>query len=153
MFEVVETRLENSENIAEVLKYKIDEYNQKGLPVEQSLADYIALGISGFDEKISKLKEYKKQIDETIKELQRQKQEASLQIAEWFEANDIDKLKGVAVSSVTVKPESVSITKKLVLDVDKEELVTQGFAHYEEQYKESLKGIKINKKRKKDDNK
>jgi hypothetical protein len=147
------TRLEviAPDEVGAVLEYKTQELQEKGLPIEQGLADYIAFGLQNIDDEIEKLKNYKKAIDEKIKEMQEQKTQVSERVAEWLESNGIDKLKGTYVSSVTIKPESERKSKKFVLDVDKEALVKLGVAHYEEVVTPTPKQVKINKKRKKDE--
>ena len=135
-----------------LLENKIQEYQDKNLPVEEKLADYIALSMQNIDEATEKLKNYKKMMDEKIKEYQSQKSEISEEVANYIENYlGVDKLKGIIVSSITIKPESESKRKKLVYDVDKhqieEKLIALGFAHYEEEVKANPKQIKINKRR------
>ena len=135
------------DEVKATLEYKVNELQEKNLPIEQGLADYIAFGIQNIDDEIEKLKNYKKAIDEKIKEMQTQRQEISEKVAEWLEENGIDKLKGTYISSITIKPEGERKSKKFVLDVDKEALVELGVAHYEEVITPTPKQIKINKKR------
>ena len=148
--QIKNTRLEiiPKEEIISLLDAKIEEFKEKNLPVEESLTDYIALGFTNIDEEIEKLKNYKKMLDEKIKELTIKKQEISEEVANYLENNlGVDKLKGVIVSSITIKPEREKITKKFVLDVDKEALIELGVAHYEETKTISPKQIKINKRK------
>ncbi len=145
------TSLQTAENVKDVLDWKLQQLEDENLPVEAGLADYIALGMSGYDDEIAKLKEYKKKISEAIRQIEEQRADTGKQIAEWLEEQGVDKLKGVAVSSVTIKEPSVSITKKIVWDIDKEEAVEKGLAHYEENIKKIPAGIRVNKKRGKDE--
>ena len=152
--QIKNTKLEiiPKEEITFLLDAKIEEFKEKNLPVEESLADYIALGMQNIDDDIEKLKNYKKMLDEKIKEYQGKKSEISEEVANYFEYRlGIDKLKGLIVSSITVKPESKSTRKKLVYDTDKKEIETKllelGLAHYEEEIKINSKHIKINKRR------
>ncbi len=149
------TRLEivASDEVGAVLEYKAQELQEKGLPVEAGLADYIAFGLQNIEDEIEKLKNYKKAIDEKIKEMQEQKAKVSEKVAEWLEANGIDKLKGTYISSITIKPEKPSeIKKKIIRDISDEELLNMGLAHYEEYSTKPIpKQVKINKKRKKDE--
>jgi len=153
--QTIHTKLEiiPKDEINSLLESKIKEYEEKNLPVEQSLADYIATGMQNIDDEIERLKNYKKMIDEKIKEYQLRKFEISEKVAEYLEnVLGVDKLNGLAVSSITIKPKSESKRKKLVYDIDKkileEKLVALGFAHYEEEVKINPKQIKINKRRK-----
>jgi len=153
--QIIKTKLEvvPREEIPAILDAKIEEYKEKNLPIEQGLADYIAKGMQNIDDEIEKLKNYKKLIDEQIKEFQVRKSEISEEIANYLENNlGVDKLKGLEVSSITIKPESESKRKKLVYDIDKKilekKLVELGFAHYEEEIKIAPKQVKINKRRK-----
>ncbi len=152
----IETKIVTSkpDEIRAILKAKADEYIKKNLPVEECLADYIYSSIDTIEEKIAKLKQYKSDITDAINALQKHKQEACkecyLALKEDF---GVDKLKGVAVSSITTKEPSVSISKKFVLDEDKDRLVELGFAHYEENIKQIDPTIRINKKRVKNEDK
>ena len=148
--EKIKTKLENAakEGIAQLLDEKIVEYQERNLPVEEKLADYIALVMQNIDEEVEKLKNYKKLLDEKIKELQIKKREISEEVADYLENNlGVEKLHGLIVSSITIKPEKESKTKKFVLDAEKDELIKQGLAHYEIVKKLNPKQIKINKKR------
>ena len=148
--QVKNTRLEiiPREEISSLLDAKIDEYKEKNLPVEESLTDYIALGFTNINDEIEKLKNYKKMIDEKIKELQVRKSEISEEVADYLENNlGVDKLKGVFISSITIKPEGQRKIKKFVLDGDKEALIKLGVAHYEEIITPTPKQIKINKRK------
>ena len=150
--DIKHTALETSDNVKEVLAWKLEQLQTENLPVEEGLADYIALGIAGMDARLAQLKEYKRMIDEEIKAVQDRKAKTTEEIADWLENEmGIEKLKGVYVSSVTVKPKNVSITKKLVWDVDREAAVEKGLAHYEETIREIPMGVKINKRRKKNE--
>lgn len=135
------------ENTASVLDWKMEEAKTKNLPVEETLADYIALGVQNFDDKIAQLKAYKQSIDEHIKVLEEHKKDAMFETLEWMQGNGISKLKGIHVSSITCKDADISIRKKFVIDVDKEDLVAKGFAHWEEDIQNIKPTIKVNKRR------
>jgi hypothetical protein len=144
------TKLEviTKEEITPLLNSKIAEYTEKNLPIEQSLADYIALGIQNIDFRIEQLKNYKKMLDEEIKELSTQKQNISEEVADYVETNlGVEKLKGAIVSSITIKQPGERKTKKFILDVDKDELIKSKMAHYEEIVTPTPKQIKVNKRR------
>ena len=152
----IETRLvtSDSEEIRAILQTKAQEYADKNLPIEECVSDYIGRSIEEMDNKVTQLKKYKADITDAINAITEHKKEAMkecyLSLKEDF---GVDKLKGVSVSSVTLKDESVSITKRFVLDEDKERLVELGYAHYEEVFKEIPATIKINKKRVKNEDK
>ena len=148
--QTIKTKLEimPKEEIPAILDAKIEEYKEKNLPVEQGLSDYIARSMQNIDSDIEKLKNYKKLIDERIKEFQVKKSEISEKIANYLENNlGVDKLKGLEVSSITVKPESERDVKKFVLDASRDELIEKGLAHYEITKTINPKQIKINKRR------
>jgi len=139
-----------SDDIRAILKFKITEYDEKKLPIEQCLADYIGNSVADIDDKIKRLKAYKQEITDGINALTLHKaesmQECYLALTEDM---GVDKLKGIAVSSITLKDENVSVTKKFVLDADKDELVKLGFGYYEDVIKSIPATIKINQKREK----
>jgi hypothetical protein len=148
MFEITkQTAFETTESVATVLDWKLEQAKEKNLPVEETLADYIALGVGGYDGKIAQLKDYKNQIQEAINEIEEHKSKAMQEAHGWLVEQGIEKLKGIHVSSITCKEAGVSITKKFVLDVDRETLVEKGLAHFEEVIKETPATIRINKKR------
>ena len=144
----LETAVENGDSIAEILDAKVEYYREANMPVEQSIADYIALGIQGQKEKIEQYKAYKKELDAAIKAMQELEKETEEEVYEWMRANGLDKLKGIHVSSVTVKDGKPSIRKKIVRDITDEELLEMGYAHVEETITQLPSGIKINAKRK-----
>jgi len=148
-----QTALEVSDDVRSTLDWKVAQLQEEGLPVETGLADYIALAIQGIDEKIAYLKHCKKTYDEAIKEATNFKEKVAKEVAEYLENMGVEKIKGSVVSSVTIKPESVSIRKTFKWDIDRNEAIEKGLAHYEETLKEVPKAIKINKRKAKDDDK
>jgi len=143
----LETALENGDSIKEILDAKVAYYREAEMPVEESIADYIALGIQSQKEKIEQYKAYKKELDAAIKALQELEKETEEEVYEWMAENGIEKLKGIHVSSVTIKDAKPSIRKKIVRDVTDKELLEMGYAHEEEVITQLSAGIKINKKR------
>lgn len=161
-----QTSLEVIENdTKETLSWKLKQLEDNNLPIESGIADYINFGLSNIDIKIYQLKNYKTLLDDEIKSLNAYKDTVKEEIAEWFNDNGIDKLKGLECSSITIAKgseakEEIVTTKKIVYDFSLVEykdledfLIRNGFAHYE--YKEEIKiipetkdKIKINKKRK-----
>lgn len=149
---VKQTSLEATDNVKAVLDWKLEQLQENNAPVETGMADYIALAATSFDERIKELRNYKKLIDEEIKAILEKKTATMEEIADWLQ-NDmgVNKLKGVKVSSISIKEKSVSISKKFVWDIGKEEAIEKGLAHYEETIKEIPHGIRVNKKRAKDE--
>lgn len=150
MFNQVERKMVTSQpaEIRAILKSKIEEYANKNLPIEQCTADYIGESISDIDDKIKRLKSYKQDITDGINALTKHKAEAMQEC--YLALKDdlgVEKLRGTVISSITLKDKNISMTKKFVLDADKNELVQLGFAHYEDDIKDIPPSIKINKKR------
>ena len=143
----LEVAVERNEDIKALLDSKVEHYQTSNMPVEESIADYIALGIQDQKEKIERYKKYKKELDEAIKALQELEKETSAEVSEWMFDNGIDKLKGIHCSSVTVKHESVSVRKKIVRDISDSELLEKGYAHEEEIYTSISHSVKINNRR------
>ena len=135
-------------DIGELLDYKVEQAKEKNLPIEQTVADYIGMSFENIDDKIKQLQSYKTDITNAINQLKTNKELAKKDVYKWMENNGIDKLKGVSISSITLKKEDVSVTKKLVIDIYEQELIELNYAHYEENIKPIEASIKINKKRK-----
>lgn len=136
------------DEVRAVIKSKVDEYANKNLPIEQCTADYIGESLADIDDKIKRLKAYKQEITDGINALTIHKSEAMQECYLALKVDlGVDKLKGTTVSSVTLKEEGVSMTKKFILDADKDKLVELGLAHYEDVIKDIPATIKVNKKR------
>jgi kynurenine formamidase len=112
---------------------------ESDLPVEAK-TDQLAFEFNKLDDEISKLKEYKKAIESKIKECEANKVKTSSECAEYLIENGIDRLDGVAISSITLnKPkEATTTTKKVFKSIFKnkaeieEYLVEQGMGRFEE---------------------
>ena len=143
----LEVALDNGKTVKDVLDYKVQEATEKGLPVEATVADYIALSVDNMDTAIEKLKAYKKSIDEAIKTLSDNKELTKQDVFEWMQEVGMDKLCGVSISRITAVESGVSIKRKFVLDVDNEKLEEMNLGHYEEDITTTAATIKINKKR------
>lgn len=144
----LETAVENNSSIEEILDAKVDYYKNNNLPVEESIADYIALGIENQKEKIAQYERYKKELTDAIKELKELEKQTSNEISKWMKDGDIKKLKGIHCSSVTLKESTTSITERFVLDASRDELIERGLAHKEDVIKEVPSLVKINQRRK-----
>jgi len=114
-------------DIKEVLEWKQLQLTEKNLPVEAGIADYIFMGMNGIDEDIKQLTDYKALIDSQIKQAKENKERTSKDIAKWIESQGVDKLNGIAVSSITItkgkaESEETIITKSFKCDLDQQEL-------------------------------
>lgn len=147
----LEVAIDNGKTVKDVLDYKVQEATEKGLPVEATVADYIALSIDNMDAAIENLKAYKKSIDEAIKTLSDNKDLTKQDVYEWMKEAGMDKLCGVSISSITTVESGVSVKRKFVLDVDNDKLEEMNLGHYEEHITPVSATIKINKKRVKDE--
>ena len=148
-------------DIKNILNWKLIDYREKNIPIGV-ISDYIYKGIDEVDLKIEQLGNYKKMIDDEIKDLKMHKETIKIKAAEWFEENGIDKLEGIEVSSITLtKPseakEEEKEVKTLICSLSKDEindfLVTQDLAKYEKKIETKITPakasmIKINKRRK-----
>ncbi len=143
----LETAIENNDDISALLDRKVTEYREKNMPVESAIADYIFLGIQGQKDKIEQFKQYKRDLDEAIKEMQSLEKQTELEVFSWMEGKDIDKLKGIHCSSITKKEASVSVTNKIVRDITDAELLEKNLAHTVETIKDIPSSIKINARR------
>ena len=156
MFEVqkhtsLEIAIADGKTVAEVLDWKVQDATEKGLPIEATVADYIALAIDNIDRQIEALEAYERNIKEAKALLKANRDLTKQDVYDWMQGNGIDKLSGLCVSSISLKNEDVSITKKFVLDVSNDELIERNLAHNEEVIKTILRTIRINKRKVKDE--
>lgn len=148
-------------DVKNILTWKLAQYQEQNIPVGV-ISDYMAKGLDEVDLKVEQLKNYKKLIDQEIKDLESHKEVVKVKAAEWLQENGIDRLEGVEISSITLtKPseakEEKKIEKTLVCTMSKNEindfLVTQDLAKYDKKEVTKITAakpamIKINKKRK-----
>lgn len=156
MFEVqkhtsLEMAIEEGKTVKEVLDWKVQEANDKGLPIEATIADYIGLAIDNIESAIAKLDAYEKDIKEAKAILKSNRDLTKADVYDWMKECGMDKLKGICVSSISIKDEGVSATNKVVIDVTNEELLERNLAHLEESIKPIARTIRINKKKAKDE--
>lgn len=156
MFEVqkhtsLEMAISEGKTVAEVLDWKVQEATEKGLPIEATVADYIALAIDNVDKQIEHLEAYEKSIKEAKAILKSNLSLIKSDVYDWIKNNGIDKLTGLCVSSISLKDEGVSITSKVIIDVTNDELLERNLAHVEEVIKPIARTIRINKKKVKDE--
>lgn len=123
------TSLEIIDNDAkQTLDWKLKQLQDKNLPIESGLADYIEFGMSNIKSKIEQLTNYKDSILEEISKLKKFETDTSEKIAEWLSSQGIDKLKGINCSSITInkgseaKEEKTKIFKWVWRDDESEEV-------------------------------
>lgn len=148
-------------DVKNILTWKLTQYQEQNIPVGV-ISDYIAKGLDEVDLKTQQLKNYKKLIDQEIKDLEAHKESVKIKSAEWLSENGIDRLEGVEISSITLtKPleakEEKKIEKTFICSMSEQEindfLVTQDLAKYDKKEVTKITPakpvmIKINKKRK-----
>lgn len=100
---IKKTSLQNVEaNVKETLDWKLIQIKEKNLPVESSLADYIAFGMEGIENDIEQLSNYKTLIETQIKQAKENQSKVKIECAEWLANQGLDKLNGLNVSSITI---------------------------------------------------
>ncbi len=157
------TSLEIVENdTKQTLDWKLKQLQDKNLPIESGLADYIEFGMSNIKSKIEQLTNYKDSIIEEINNLKKFELSTSENIADWITKQGIEKLKGIQCSSITINKGSQAKEEKIKklefrtklsqLDIE-DFLIKNGLGEYVEV--ETIKitpqtkdKIKINSKRK-----
>ena len=157
------TSLEIVENdTRQTLDWKLKQLQDKNLPIESGLADYIEFGMSNIKSKIEQLTNYKDSIIEEINNLKKFELSTSENIADWITKQGIEKLKGIQCSSITINKGSQAKEEKIKklefrtklsqLDIE-DFLIKNGLGEYVEV--ETIKitpqtkdKIKINSKRK-----
>ena len=157
--EVIKTKLQTTDNIPSVLDWKLEQIQEKNLPIS-ALADYIVLGLNGFDDDIQKIDNYIEQLKATKEQLKQDRQKASAECAKYLRTNGIDKIEAGLedISSITIAKGKGCTTKtvekfscNLTPLEQKKYLVEQGLARFEYDVVEveaTEETIKINKKKK-----
>lgn len=125
-----ETSLEvQSKDPKETLDWKLKELEDKNLPVESGIADYVYFGFSNIDLKIEQLKNYKDAIIEEMNNLKSYKDTTSEEIASWIQEQGIDKLNGLKCSSITITKGSElkqeKVTKKIFVTTKNQDEINQ----------------------------
>lgn len=121
------TSLEVSDNIADTLSWKIEAVKADGLPIDTSLADYIALATDNIEAQLEQLKAVKGEIGQREEALKSQIEHIKVDGATFLLENGLDRLDGVICSSVTVseaKPSKTvtTETKEFVMNISQAEL-------------------------------
>ena len=117
---VKHTSLEESKDVVETLKWKIDMV--EGKDKEAALADYIGLAIDNLTNKKDYLKSLADEIKNEIKRIDGQIMSIKHGAGEFLLGNGIKKLKGGIVSSVTVIEPKDEKTEPII----KQEVVVTG---------------------------
>lgn len=113
---VKKTSLQNVEaNVKETLDWKLIQIKEKNLPVESSLADYIAFGMEGIENDIEQLSNYKTLIETQIKQAKENQSKVKIECAEWLANQGLDKLNGLNVSSITITKAVEEKNEKVVV--------------------------------------
>ena len=108
------TSLEIVENdTKQTLDWKLKQLQDKNLPIESGLADYIEFGMSNIKSKIEQLTNYKDSIIEEINNLKKFELSTSENIADWITKQGIEKLKGIQCSSITINKGSQAKEEKI----------------------------------------
>lgn len=94
--------LESTDDVGNTLDWKINSLNEKELPVEAGIADYIALSFDNIDLQEKQIKILEEQIKDRKKEIAEQKELIKVEGAKFFQRNGFDKLNGVICSSVSL---------------------------------------------------
>ena len=136
---VKKTSLQNVEaNVKETLDWKLIQIKEKNLPVESSLADYIAFGMEGIENDIEQLSNYKTLIETQIKQAKENQSKVKIECAEWLANQGLDKLNGLNVSSITITKaveEKTTITQEDVwVDVDSKIVLDKNNFPFEKAY-------------------
>lgn len=96
------TSLEETKDVIDTLKWKINTIESANLPTETALADYIAFGLENLDNKIKYIQSIKKDYENEIKETKKQIDFIKVEGAKFLQDAGIDKLDGVICSSITL---------------------------------------------------
>jgi len=121
------TSLETSEDVQDTLSWKIEAIKADGLPIDTSLADYIAFATDNLEAQLAQLKAVKGEIGQREKVLKSQIEHIKVDGAIFLLENGLERLDGVICSSVTVTeakaPKTViTETKEFVMNISQAEL-------------------------------
>jgi len=121
------TSLETSDNVGDTLSWKIEAIKADKLPIDTSLADYIAFANDNLEAQLAQLKAVKTEIGQREKALKSQIEHIKVDGATFLLENGLERLDGVICSSVTVteaKSEKITTTetKEFVMNITQAEL-------------------------------
>jgi len=121
------TSLEVSDNVGDTLSWKIEAIKADGLPIDTSLADYIAFANDNLEAQLAQLKAVKSEIGQREKALKSKIERIKVDGATFLLENGLERLDGVICSSVTVTEAKASKTvttetKEFVMNISQVEL-------------------------------
>jgi hypothetical protein len=99
---IKKTSLQETNDVVDTLNWKIKSIEEKGLPVESGLADYIDMAISNLTSELAYVSEVKKQVSDREKDLKEQIDTIKTDGAVFLKSLGIEKLEGVICSSVSI---------------------------------------------------
>lgn len=102
---IKKTSLQDTVDVIDTLKWKVQTIEEKGLPVESGLADYVDLAISNLTNELNYIKDVKAQVSEREKSIKAQIESIKVDGAVFMQSLGCDKLEGVICSSVSVTKE------------------------------------------------
>jgi len=119
--------LETSEEIQDTRNWKIEAIKVAKLPIDTSLADYIAFATDNLEAQLSQLKVVKSEIGQREKALKSQIEHIKTDGATFLLENGLGRLDGVICSSITVTeakpPKTVTTeTEEFVMNITQAEL-------------------------------
>ena len=99
---IKKTSLQDSADVIDTLKWKVQTIEEKGLPVESGLADYVDLAISNLTNELNYITDVKKQISDREKYIKAQAEAIKIEGAVFMQSLGAEKLEGVICSSISV---------------------------------------------------
>lgn len=119
--------LETSGDVVDTLFWKLQNLKEAGLPVDTSLADYIAFSSDNLEAQLAQLKAVKQEVAQREKAIKIQLDRIKEDGATFLLDNGLDRLDGVICSSVTVTKAKESVTtitesKEFVMNISQAEL-------------------------------
>ena len=104
------TSLEESEDVQDTLRWKLDSIQAGGLPIEEGLADYIGLAVGNIEARQAYIKNAIKELRNEVNRLAGQITSIKQGAATFLIEQGIERLNGVYVSSITVTGEKTKET-------------------------------------------
>ena len=111
--------LETSHDVQDTLAWKIQSLEVDGLPIDTSLADYIAFSVDNLDAQLLQLKAVKAELAQREKAIKSQIESIKTDGATFLLENGLEKLDGVICSSVSV----TSAKEEKITEVEEKEFV------------------------------
>lgn len=119
--------LETSVDVVDTLEWKLHSLEEAGLPIDTSLADYIAFSCDNLEGQLEQLKAVKKELADREKSIKAQLGRIKEDGATFLLENGLERLDGVICSSVTVTKARESATtttesREFVMNISQAEL-------------------------------